>query len=54
LDRAATRATLGRADDEDAAKTAKVLGRYLVPYLETREPLGGPSGGLKPGRRASG
>lgn len=34
-----TRAALVRADDEDAAKTAKVLGRYLVPYLETREPL---------------
>ena len=28
-----------RADDEDQAKTAKVVGRYLVPYLETREPL---------------
>lgn len=34
-----TRATLVRADDEDAAKTAKVLGHYLVPYLETRDPL---------------
>ena len=32
-----TRATLVRADDEHAAKTAKVLGRYLVPYLETRD-----------------
>ncbi|MBV9364978.1 MAG: FAD-dependent oxidoreductase [Solirubrobacterales bacterium] len=30
-----TRATLVHADDADAAKTAKVLGRYLVPYLET-------------------
>jgi sulfide:quinone oxidoreductase len=28
-----------RADDEDEAKIAKVVGRYLVPYLETREPL---------------
>ncbi|MBV9334409.1 MAG: FAD-dependent oxidoreductase [Solirubrobacterales bacterium] len=34
-----TRATLVRPDDEHAAKTAKVLGRYLVPYLETREAL---------------
>ena len=33
------RATLVRADDEDSAKAAKVLGRYLLPYLETREPL---------------
>ena len=32
-------ATLVRGDDEEAAKTAKVLGRYLVPYLETRRPL---------------
>lgn len=28
-----------RLGEEDAARTAKVLGRYLVPYLETREPL---------------
>jgi sulfide:quinone oxidoreductase len=34
-----TRATLVRGDQEQAAKTAKVAGRYLVPYLETREPL---------------
>lgn len=34
-----TRAKLVRADNERAAKTAKVLGRYLVPYLETRQPL---------------
>jgi sulfide:quinone oxidoreductase len=34
-----TRAKLVRADDERAARAAKVLGRYLVPYLETREPL---------------
>lgn len=34
-----TRAKLVRADSERAAKTAKVLGRYLVPYLETRQPL---------------
>jgi sulfide:quinone oxidoreductase len=34
-----TRATLVRTDDQDAAKTAKVIGRYLVPYLETRKPL---------------
>jgi sulfide:quinone oxidoreductase len=33
------RATLVRADDEDTAKAAKVLGRYLLPYLETLEPL---------------
>ena len=32
-----TRATLTRGDDERAAKAAKVLGRYLVPYLEGRE-----------------
>ena len=30
-----TRARLVRADDERAARAAKVLGRYLVPYLET-------------------
>jgi sulfide:quinone oxidoreductase len=30
-----TRARLVRADDAGAAKAAKVLGRYLVPYLET-------------------
>ena len=36
-----TSATLVRADDERAAKAAKVMGRYLVPYLETREPLAG-------------
>lgn len=32
-------ATLVRADDGHTAKAAKVLGRYLVPYLETLEPL---------------
>jgi sulfide:quinone oxidoreductase len=36
-----TRAKLMRADDERAARAAKVLGRYLVPYLETRTPLSG-------------
>jgi sulfide:quinone oxidoreductase len=36
-----TRANLVRADDPRAARAAKVLGRYLVPYLETREPLSG-------------
>jgi sulfide:quinone oxidoreductase len=34
-----TNATLERAGDEREATTAKVLGRYLVPYLETCEPL---------------
>ena len=34
-----TRAALIRADDEHTAKAAKVSGRYLVPYLETLEPL---------------
>jgi sulfide:quinone oxidoreductase len=34
-----TRASVVRPDDEQAAKAAKVLGRYLVPYLETREPF---------------
>jgi sulfide:quinone oxidoreductase len=34
-----TRAALVWTDDERAATTAKVAGRYLVPYLETREPL---------------
>jgi sulfide:quinone oxidoreductase len=34
-----TRAKLVRADSERAARSAKVLGRYLVPYLETRQPL---------------
>ena len=34
-----TGAALIRADDEGAAKAAKVLGRYLVPYLEALEPL---------------
>ena len=34
-----TSAALVRADDEDAAKAAKVFGRYLLPYLETLEPL---------------
>jgi sulfide:quinone oxidoreductase len=33
------RATLVRANDEQTAKAAKVLGRYLLPYLETLEPL---------------
>jgi sulfide:quinone oxidoreductase len=32
-------ATAVRADDEPSAKAAKVFGRYLVPYLETRDPL---------------
>jgi len=36
-----TSATLVRADDEADAKAAKVLGRYLVPYLETRDQLQG-------------
>jgi sulfide:quinone oxidoreductase len=34
-----TGAKLVRADNERAARSAKVLGRYLVPYLETRQPL---------------
>lgn len=34
-----TRARLVRADEERAARATKVLGRYLVPYLETRRPL---------------
>jgi sulfide:quinone oxidoreductase len=34
-----TTATLERTGDERKASTAKVLGRYLVPYLETHEPL---------------
>ena len=34
-----TRTTLARVNDERPAKAAKVLGRYLVPYLETLEPL---------------
>ena len=33
-----TGAALVRGDDDRAAKAAKVLGRYLVPYLETLEP----------------
>ncbi|HET7051208.1 MAG TPA: FAD-dependent oxidoreductase [Solirubrobacteraceae bacterium] len=33
------RATLVRADDRHTAKAAKVLGRYLLPYLETLDPL---------------
>jgi len=37
----ATGARLVRSDDERTARAAKVLGRYLVPYLETRRPLGG-------------
>ena len=37
----ATGARLVRADDEQAARAAKVLGRYLVPYLETRQPIAG-------------
>jgi sulfide:quinone oxidoreductase len=41
-----TKATLERAGDEQEATAAKVVGRYLVPYLETREPLSeGPTGG---------
>ena len=35
-----TGAALVRSDEERAAKAAKVLGRYLVPYLETIQPLG--------------
>ncbi|MGZ4186230.1 MAG: FAD-dependent oxidoreductase [Solirubrobacteraceae bacterium] len=34
-----TNATLEGAGEEREASTAKVLGRYLVPYLETHEPL---------------
>ncbi len=34
-----TRATLERAGSDEAARAAKVVGRYLVAYLETREPL---------------
>jgi hypothetical protein len=34
-----TRTTLARVNDERPAKAAKVLGRYLLPYLETLEPL---------------
>jgi sulfide:quinone oxidoreductase len=34
-----TRASLIRGDDEQAAKAAKVLGRYLGPYLDTIKPL---------------
>lgn len=34
-----TGTALVRADDEDAAKSAKVRGRYLLPYVETLEPL---------------
>jgi sulfide:quinone oxidoreductase len=34
-----TRATQVRLNDEHTAKAAKVLGRYLLPYLETLEPL---------------
>ena len=34
-----TRSTVVRVGDEDDAKAAKVIGRYLVPYLETQEPL---------------
>jgi sulfide:quinone oxidoreductase len=34
-----TSATLLHADDERAAKAAKVVGRYLVPYLETLTPI---------------
>ena len=33
------RTTLARVNDEHPAKAAKVLGRYLLPYLETLEPL---------------
>lgn len=35
----ATDAVLERGGDERSVTAAKVLGRYLVPYLETREPL---------------
>ena len=31
--------TLVRGDDESIAQAAKVVGRYLVPYLETRRPV---------------
>jgi sulfide:quinone oxidoreductase len=34
-----TRSALVRADDEGSAKAAKVPGRYLLPYVETLEPL---------------
>lgn len=34
-----TSATLERAGTDEAAKAAKVVGRYLVPYLETCRPL---------------
>jgi hypothetical protein len=34
------RGTVVHADDEDDAKAAKVLSRYLVPYLETQELFG--------------
>jgi hypothetical protein len=34
-----TRTALVRADDEETAKAAKVFGRYLLPYVETLEPL---------------
>ena len=34
-----TKSALEGAGDEQAASAAKVLGRYLVPYLETRETL---------------
>jgi sulfide:quinone oxidoreductase len=33
------RASLVRVNEEHPAKAAKVLGRYLLPYLETLEPL---------------
>jgi hypothetical protein len=34
-----TSATLERAGDDEDARAAKVVGRYLVPYLETCQPL---------------
>ena len=37
------RAAAVRTGDEPSAKAAKVFGRYLVPYLETREPLATPA-----------
>ena len=34
-----THTTMLGSDDEHKAKAEKVIGRYLVPYLETRQPL---------------
>lgn len=49
-----TRATLVRAGDEDAAKTAKGARPLSRPLPGDARAARGPSGGLKPGRRASG